>query len=459
MKTVSKLRLTAQLRSLLIAVLSMAMLTSCGSDNEPTDDGLSPTGDFELVANTDSLQLIEGDNDGLTIPISLIRNDGHTNPVQLEILGLTEDDVSLVTSRFSTTILTPGADSSQVVLKLAIDDRPIAPQTREFTIRAEDGLGRDTIPLTIDVLPTSAPDVYLLIGQSNMIGFSGDGTRQAFAGGPDEPNSRIRQLNVSKNDGESIFNSDNDYTSIASNIIEPALVTAEDPLHIPLDPNNTGKDLEYIGLGLTFGKTALQDTTADIVLVPAAWSGTSFCRNSSGTQANWNAEEPTNSELGNTLLFDRAVTRANLALSESNGILRGILWHQGESDGNDRCAPLYEENMIKLIRALRTTIQPDLRGPELRQADSNIPFVLGTMSRGADERGDLSDYLPAKQMIDDIHRNLPNLVSSTTLSNHDDLIPANGFDCGNTSCIHFGPAALREMGRRYYAAMLRAIGQ
>jgi hypothetical protein len=115
--------------------------------------------------------------------------------------------------------------------------------------------------------------------------------------------------------------------------------------------------------------------------------------------------------------------------------------------------------MIKLVQGLRSSIQADMRGSELRQPDSNIPFVAGTMSRGADENSDFSEYLPAKQAIDDIHRNLPNIVSHTALSNHDDLLPVNGFPCGNSSCIHFGPGALREMGNRYYEAMLRALSR
>jgi hypothetical protein len=78
------------------------------------------------------------------------------------------------------------------------------------------------------------------------------------------------------------------------------------------------------------------------------------------------------------------------------------------------------------------------------------------MSRGADERGDLSDFPPDKQLVDLAHRNLPNLVPFTALSNHDDLTPANGYPCGNTTCIHFGPGALREMGSRYYDALLSA---
>lgn len=458
MNTLTKITLLNSLKNILVLCLLIQGLVACSSDSGNSGNGNEgPTGDFELVATVESLVLEEGNTTGLVVPLSLIRSNNHSNPVQLEVRGLSESDVELVTSQFTTQTLLPGADSSQLVLKLAIDDRPIAAQTRNFVITATDAFDRDTYALSVNVAPTSAPDVYLLVGQSNMVGFSGDGTRQAGVGGADEPDPRIKQLNVSKNDGDGIFNNTAAFTSASANVVQPDLVTAEDPLHIPLDPNNTGKDVEYIGLGLSFAKRALLDTTAEIVLVPAAWSGSSFCLNSSGPEGNWNANETTDPNLGNTWLFDRAVTRANLALEATGGILRGILWHQGESDANDRCAPSYADNMRLLVEGLRSRIQQDSRGPELRQADSSIPFVAGTMSRGVDENSNFSVFLPAKQQIDDVHRNLPSQVAHTALSNHDDLIPANGFACGNSSCIHFGPDALREMGNRYYEAMLRAL--
>ena len=78
------------------------------------------------------------------------------------------------------------------------------------------------------------------------------------------------------------------------------------------------------------------------------------------------------------------------------------------------------------------------------------------MSRGIDERGDLSTFPLSKQLVDMAHRNLPGRVAFTGLSNHDDLTPANGYPCGNTTCVHFGAAALREMGSRYYDALTSA---
>ncbi|ASJ72932.1 sialate O-acetylesterase [Granulosicoccus antarcticus] len=442
-----------------IAVLlaSLFLLAGCTDDDVDTDDsGLLSNDNFELRSLATQLTLVEGDEAGLRIPLELDRNDEHDDAVDLSIMGVSTADAAFISSSFTRLTLTPSEDNSEMVLNLAIADQPLMPQQRSFIITASDGTNSDELLLEINVEPVDAPDVYLLVGQSNMVGFSGDGTREALPGGLDETNPRIRQLNVSKNDRETLFLSEADFTSPTLNVVPPSITTAEDPLHVPLDPSNdSGKDLEYIGLGLSFAKRALLDTTKEIVLVPAAWSGSAFCTNDDGPNGQWNAEPTDNPELGNTWLFDRAVTRANLALAETGGILRGILWHQGESDSNERCAQFYSDNLEKLVTQLRVSIDPDRRGASLRQADSNIPFIVGTMSRGSDERGDLSVFPPDKELVSLALQNLPANIPFTELSNHDDLTPANGYPCGNTTCVHFGAAALREMGNRYYDALLR----
>lgn len=442
-----------------LMVLGAVLLAGCSGDLKSPSETIdtSPTGDFELRTVTQPLQLIEGDENGLTIPLSLDRKNGHTKSVDLSIAGVSPDDAAFISSSFTHLTLTPNADQSEMILKLAIADLPILPQQREFVLTASDGIDRDDLLITVDVTPVDAPDVYLLVGQSNMVGFSGDGTRQAWPGGLDEPHPRIRQLNVTPNNRQDLFMTGDDFSSNLLNVSTPAITTAEDPLHVPLDLDNpNGKELEYIGLGLSFAKRALQDTSSDIILVPAAWSGSSFCLNEGGPNGQWNAQPTTDPNLGNTWLFDRAVTRANLALAQTGGILRGILWHQGESDANERCAESYSQNLERLVRQLRVRISPDRRGGNLRQPESNIPFVAGTMSRGIDERGDLSDFPVPKQLVDLAHHNLPNQVAHTSLSIHDDLTPANGYPCGNTTCVHFGAEALREMGGRYYNAMVEA---
>jgi len=449
----NKRPLSAAARGLaLLTLLLSVLLGGCSSGS----GGANAT-DFDLRSLATSLELREGDSQGLDIPIDLTRSNGHTAQVNLSIAGISPQDSAFVSTAFSSANLTPSADQTSVNLRLDVGVLPILPQQRQFVISANDGSETDELTITVNVKPVERADVYLLIGQSNMVGFGGDGTKQAWPGGEDEVNQRIKQFNVTKNSEFEVFLSATDYTDITSNFEDPKITNAIDPLHVPVDEFTQNKAEDYVGLGLTFAKDALPSTSQNIILVPAAWSGTSFC-NTSVAPAHWNAISTTAPFHGNTLLFDRALTRVNHALEYSGGILRGILWHQGESDANIECSDSYGYNLTTLINEFRTRIVPDARGAVARGPSANIPFVVGTMSKGFDDRDDLSQFSSEKIVVDQVHRNISNMVPHSAVSIHDDLTPANGYPCGNTSCIHFGTRALREMGHRYYNALLQAAG-
>ena len=454
MKTLNTSRVVSRV-ALRCALLSPLLLLIACSSSESSGSAA----DFELQALPTTLELTEGDSGGLNLPFTLTRRNDHDSPVTLSIEGLTPADDAFITSSFDLPTMEATSNSNAAVMRLDIADLPIMRQQRSFTLVASDGIDQHELKFQVAINPVDAPDIYLLVGQSNMVGFSGEGTRQSYAGGLDATDPRIQQLNATSNNQDTIFVEESDFTAILKNVATPSITVAEDPLHVPLDATNTQrKSLDYIGLGLSFAKAALNDTSNDIILVPAAWSGSAFCANDQGPPGQWNAQDTTDAALGNTWLFDRAVARADYAIQTTGGILRGVLWHQGESDANDACASSYAANLERLVQALRLTITADARGGDLRRNDSNIPFVVGTMSRGIDDRGDLSQFSQPKELIDLAHRNLPNVLNSVALSNHDDLTPANGYPCGNGTCVHFGAEALREMGRRYYAALLRASG-
>lgn len=401
--------------------------------------------------------LREGDAEGLEIPVTLVRNEDFDGNVVLGVTDESGTDASLMSMSFTDENLTSGENQSTLLLRLNIDVLPISAEQRQFSITASNPERTDTISVTVGVTPVQRDDIYLLIGQSNMVGLSEGNAKQAGAGQADETNLRIRQLNVTANE-QSRFVVPQDFVSDAANIASPRVVPAEDPLHVPVDPDSLGKEGTTIGLGLTFAKQALNDTTRNIVLVPAAWSSSSFCESSS-VGAYWNAVVPDNPALGdNTLLFDRALARVNTAIAETGGIVRGILWLQGESDRSADCAPLYEDNMVTMIEAFRTDIDVDARGEQARGADASLPFVVGTLSRGADERADFSVLSENAMIVDNVHRSIRSLVPYSDVSLHDDLVPSNGFNCGLGSCIHFGSDALREIGVRYYDALRRASG-
>ncbi len=58
-----------------------------------------------------------------------------------------------------------------------------------------------------------------------------------------------------------------------------------------------------------------------------------------------------------------------------------------------------------------------------------------------------------------MHRNVANLAPHSNVVLIDDLLPSNGYPCGEASCIHLGAAAVRETGARSHDALIRADDQ
>ncbi len=400
------------------------------------------------------MTVTEGDGFG-TIAITIDRGDSGAVPIALSTQGVTAADENNLVAFFDDANL--GSQESNTTLRVRVDigARPLQLHDRTLLITASDGANETSMPWTFSVQPTNAPDVYLIVGQSNAVGFSEDNSKMALRGQADEPFDNIFQLNVTGNDGEN-FPTEENFTLPSSlyNIGAP-LSPAVDPLHDGFNPFINGKAGDRIGFGLTFAKQALADTTADIYLVPAAWSDTGFCSRTTNRfpGMGWNATEPTNPNLSGTLLHDRAIARANIALSETSGILRGILWHQGEADSdNASCSSSYGANLSDLADSLRTNIDEDARGASARGVESDVPFIVGTMSKGADFRDNQLPFSATKRQVDAVHRNVASLIPNSGFVNADDLVPP-AYPCGEGSCVHFGAAALREMGNRYYSEL------
>ena len=106
-----------------------------------------------------------------------------------------------------------------------------------------------------------------------------------------------------------------------------------------------------VGPGLSFGKTMAEKNPAvTIGLVPCAVGGTPLKR--------W--------QMGGDL-YERAVARAKLAMKD--GTLKGVIWHQGESDSGAKTnAESYGARLAQMIKDLRA----DLDAP-------NLPVVVGEL--------------------------------------------------------------------------------
>lgn len=450
----------------LILLLSISLLAGCDSDiravEEPGSIANADSTGPSIQLDSDSLVTLAEGEGSVVIPLSITRGLGTVSSVTLTARGATNNDEQQLSWVFEQTLLQPAKSTTNLVVELSIGPRPLQPHVRTLLLSASDGVSQSTSTrLNISVEPTDRPDVYLIVGQSNAVGFSEDNAKSALLGESDAPDDRIQQLNVTGNDAFN-FTSPADFT-LAPNLysIGESLTPAVDPLHTGYNSEIVGKPGQRIGFGLSFAKQALLDTTTEIYLVPTAWSDTGFCSRSTNRfpGLGWNATEKSNSALSGTLLHDRAIARANIALSLTGGVLRGILWHQGEADSdNIACANLYEDNLAELASSLRANIVEDARGPSARSANSDIPFIVGTMSKGADSRGSQLPFDPAKLIVDAVHRNVNTTIPMSGFINNDDLVPP-AYLCGEGSCVHFGAQALRQIGVRYYNELTNLLPQ
>lgn len=226
--------------------------------------------------------------------------------------------------------------------------------------------------------------LYLLIGQSNMAG-RGTVEAQDLAINP-------RVLTLDK---------DNRW------------VVAVDPIHFD-------KSVAGVGLGTTFGKVmAGRNPNAVIGLIPCAAGGTRV--------EQWQKDAPPTPPWGQ--LYENAVKRTQTALRD--GVLKGILWHQGEGNSSTAGIAAYRENLTRLVADLRLDLDAE-----------NVPFVAGELGVWDPEK-----HASRKAFND-------NLAGLPTWFSHAAVVSSAGLSHRGDN-THFCSEALREFGRRSAEAMLR----
>jgi hypothetical protein len=231
--------------------------------------------------------------------------------------------------------------------------------------------------------PKESFHLFLLVGQSNMAG------RGVVTANDKTPHTRVLTLNKA---GE----------------WEPAV----DPIHFD-KPTAVG-----VGLGRTFGmELAEANPGVTIGLIPCAVGGSPIDAWRPGV-----FYPPTNSHP-----WDDALKRAKVALQ--SGTLKGILWHQGESDATAELAAKYEAKLHDLIARFRTELQAP-----------NAPFIAGQLGKFPD-----SPWNEFKTLVDEAHRALPRKVPYTAFVSSERLKHKG-------DKVHFDADSYRELGRRYAKA-------
>jgi len=188
-----------------------------------------------------------------------------------------------------------------------------------------------------------------------------------------------------------------------------------------IDPMHSDKSSAGVGLGKAFGaQIAEANPGITIGLIPCAVGGSPIDTWQPGVFYAATKSHP----------WDDAMQRAHPALK--GGTLKGILWHQGESDSTDKLAPGYEAKLHDLIARLRK----ELDAPE-------VPFIAGQMGLFAE-----SPWNDAKKQVDKAHQDLPKTVK------HAAFVSAAGLNHKGDK-LHFDAASYREFGKRYAEAFAK----
>lgn len=187
-----------------------------------------------------------------------------------------------------------------------------------------------------------------------------------------------------------------------------------------VDPMHFDKPAAGVGIGRTFAAEMLKDLPPDVSigLIPAAAGGSAI---DSWTPGGYHAQTKSHP-------WDDAVRRTKIAMQ--SGSLKGILWHQGESDSNDRLSSTYEAKLHDLIKRFRDKFQ-----------SPGVPFVAGQLGQFPEKPADEN-----RQRVMSIIKTLPDKVPFTAF--------ADSVGLGhNGDQVHFNADAYREFGKRYADAL------
>lgn len=190
---------------------------------------------------------------------------------------------------------------------------------------------------------------------------------------------------------------------------------AKDPIHF---------DRAYAGVGpgFSFGKAiANADTSIYIGLIPCAVGGSSI-----------NAWRPSDGKN-----YQQAVERTRKAMQ--SGVLKGIVWHQGETDCTNKGVKGYDDKLIDLIAGFRKDFN-----------DAKLPFVAGELPAFQMQQPDSKTHqLQNNPYVPQINALIHSLKGK--VANYDVVTAQNTEHRGDH--LHFNTASARLMGERYAALM------
>ncbi len=185
-------------------------------------------------------------------------------------------------------------------------------------------------------------------------------------------------------------------------------VLAKNPIHFD-------KPIAGVGPGMAFGiAMAKENPKVKIGLIPTAVGGSPIEHWLPGAYDAATKTHP----------YDDAVVRIKFAMQY--GVIKGIIWHQGEANSKPEQAKLYLAQLKELIERFRKLVN-----------NPNLPFIAGELGR----------YRPEFSSINNELVKLPGMVPYTGVATTEGLVHR-----GDT--LHFDSPSADELGRRYARKMI-----
>lgn len=186
-------------------------------------------------------------------------------------------------------------------------------------------------------------------------------------------------------------------------------------------PINPDRAFSGVSLGESFAEAYAKAHAVDVGLICCADGGTRL--------EQWMPDKP---------LYDHAVSQARLAMRSSE--LKGILWHQGESDCPIGHAQTYGERLMPMLEQLRQDL-----GME------QLPILVGG----------LGDFLADCTLEGEDVEHYP--MINAALRMVAETMPFTGFVSAerltaNPDNLHLNSASLYEFGLRYFTVYEKLMG-
>ena len=222
--------------------------------------------------------------------------------------------------------------------------------------------------------------IFILSGQSNMAG------RGIVEPQDTVPNPRILAMNL-----------------------QDKWVVAKEPLHL-YQPKLTGLDA-----GLSFARELLKHVGDSITigLVPTAVGGSPI--------ESWMND----SVFNGVRLYSNFKDKVGTAMKY--GEIKGIIWHQGESDAFPAKIPVYKEKLETVLTRFRTFIGND-----------SLPIIMGELGSYTRPESRQKNWNIINSIIVTVPKDLKDCY----------VVPTSDLTC-NPDYVHFNNKSQRILGKRY----------